>query len=118
MLYSDHNVVTLPEKDQFLAVLDGKRCKTIEALYVQLNAALELPDYFGANLDALFDCLCDLTWIEQKHVVIVITRSELLLSSGSADQRMAVIETLREAETNQQVSDRSLEVLLLGHDKG
>lgn len=29
------------------------------------------PDYFGKNWDALTDCLRDLSWIEQKNVIIV-----------------------------------------------
>ena len=33
---------------------------TTEAFYAGLASALGLPDWFGANLDALWDCLADL----------------------------------------------------------
>ncbi len=118
MLKSDYNAIGQPDKDRFTAVLDGKRCKTLPELYVQLNAALKFPDYFGGNLDALFDCLCDLSWIPQKHVSLIFTRAELLLSQAANRDKAALMETLEQAETNQYEPDRSLEVILLGHDKG
>jgi RNAse (barnase) inhibitor barstar len=41
------------------------------ALFRALVPALALPDYFGANWDALEECLKDLSWIGKKHVVLV-----------------------------------------------
>lgn len=31
--------------------------------------SLWLPGYFGFNWDALYDCLCDLSWIKSRKVV-------------------------------------------------
>ncbi len=42
------------------AVLDGGRIDTREALHDALARSLDLPPYYGRNLDALFDCLTDL----------------------------------------------------------
>ncbi len=33
--------------------------------------SLSLPGYFGFNWNALFDCLCDLHWIDKRTVAIV-----------------------------------------------
>lgn len=33
---------------------------TTEGFYAEVAAALDLPEYFGRNLDALWDCLTDL----------------------------------------------------------
>ncbi len=41
------------------------------ALFRALVPALALPDYFGANWDALEECLRDLSWIETKPVVLL-----------------------------------------------
>ena len=41
------------------------------SLFRALVPALALPDYFGANWDALEECLKDLSWIGKKTVAIV-----------------------------------------------
>lgn len=41
------------------------------ALFRALVPALALPGYFGANWDALEECLKDLSWIEKKTVALV-----------------------------------------------
>jgi len=59
--------------------IDGKT-----ALFRALVPALALPDYFGANWDALEECLGDLSWIERRTVALVhedlppLPRRELL----------------------------------------
>ncbi len=41
-------------------ILDGREIATREQLHQKLAQGLGLPGYYGANLDALFDCLTDL----------------------------------------------------------
>lgn len=38
-----------------------------------LAEALALPEYFGGNLDALHDCLTDLSWRDNPATVLLIT---------------------------------------------
>ena len=38
-------------------ILDGAVCARREAAMAALSTALELPDWWGKNLDALCDCL-------------------------------------------------------------
>lgn len=40
-------------------VLDGLELETIRQVHDRFAGALELPLYYGQNLDALFDCLTD-----------------------------------------------------------
>ena len=41
--------------------LDGRALESREALHQALAALLPLPAYYGKNLDALHDCLTDLS---------------------------------------------------------
>jgi len=40
-----------------IKVLDGSKLKTIKDFHTEIQLVLELPDYYGKNLDALWDCL-------------------------------------------------------------
>ena len=41
-------------------IIHGDQISDWDALYDQLSGALALPEWFGRNLDALYDCLTDL----------------------------------------------------------
>lgn len=41
-------------------ILDGENILNKEMLHDTLAAALDFPDWYGRNLDALYDCLTDL----------------------------------------------------------
>ncbi|ASS64962.1 MULTISPECIES: barstar family protein [unclassified Paenibacillus] len=42
-----------------ILLLDGSKLATIEAFHDALSRGLHFPDYYGRNLDALYDCLTD-----------------------------------------------------------
>ena len=47
-------------------IIDGRRMTSVEETHLYLMRTLRLPDYYGKNLDALYDCLGDLgrgVWI-------------------------------------------------------
>ena len=75
-------------KNTFLAKLDGNNCKTSTDLYIELVKAFDLPDYFGKNLDALYDCLMDLEWITKDHVVLIIDHFDHLLTEEINDPEL------------------------------
>nr|WP_242613767.1 barstar family protein [Herbihabitans rhizosphaerae] len=52
---------------------DGKR-----AMLDAIAAALCFPDYFGHNLDALYDCLTDLSWLPPGEHVLVWADPDVL----------------------------------------
>ena len=44
-----------------LVLCDFARLETVDAIYDHLQAELAFPEYFGRNLDALHDCLTDVS---------------------------------------------------------
>ncbi|MBW4720886.1 barstar family protein [Saccharothrix obliqua] len=50
-------------------VRPGARSKS--AALAAIGEAMDFPDYYGQNLDALFDCLTDLSWLPAGHHVLV-----------------------------------------------
>ena len=44
--------------------LDGNLLADITKVHDYLKEVLEFPEYYGKNLDALFDCLTDLADVE------------------------------------------------------
>ena len=40
--------------------LDIERMRSLPMLHKYLHTALDLPEYYGANLDALYDCLTEI----------------------------------------------------------
>ena len=51
-----------------IIVIDGRKMTDRETEHNYLKKKLALPDYYGRNLDALFDCLC-----EMNNVQIVVS---------------------------------------------
>ena len=43
-----------------IVYLDAREFTDKEASHAYLKKALDFPDYYGTNLDALYDCLTDL----------------------------------------------------------
>ncbi|MCF0120273.1 MAG: barstar family protein [Oscillospiraceae bacterium] len=41
-------------------VLDGSQMRTREEAHTHIAQRLRFPDYYGRNLDALYDCLMDI----------------------------------------------------------
>ncbi len=41
-------------------ILDAKKMVEKEKMHEYLAKKFDLPEYYGKNLDALFDCLCDI----------------------------------------------------------
>lgn len=63
-------------------ILDAARMKTRDAVHAYLKEALQLPTYYGENLDALNDCLGEIS--EDTAIVVpkIITQTDYLGDYG------------------------------------
>lgn len=77
---SNESLKKLMSDNCLISWWDGKEAKNWSAFYDMVSESLSLPEYFGRNTDALFDCLSDLSWISAQNILIVIEHFEDLLS--------------------------------------
>jgi hypothetical protein len=54
-------------------VVDGSKIESKAGLMSALAAALDFPDHFGANWDALDDSLRDLSWLDEHNHALIVT---------------------------------------------
>ncbi|MBI5331821.1 MAG: barstar family protein [Betaproteobacteria bacterium] len=62
MTPSDNGIHPLPEGEEIVPTLDARTLADKQALLAAIGEALSFPDYYGANWDALEECLTDLSW--------------------------------------------------------
>jgi RNAse (barnase) inhibitor barstar len=63
---------------------------------MELADALQFPEYFGHNWDALEECLADLEWLPAKGYVLLFTEAECILA-GNEDDFATFLEVLNDA---------------------
>ena len=78
-----------------VVILDGTTCPTKETLHQHLARELNFPDWYGENLDALFDCLTSVS----EEVTLTLDLSALTESLGPYAQRVGKVLN-RAAEKN------------------
>jgi RNAse (barnase) inhibitor barstar len=55
--------------------VDLRTCMDIQTAMGPIAEALSFPDWFGENLDALADCLNDLSWLPSRGYLLLIEHS-------------------------------------------
>jgi RNAse (barnase) inhibitor barstar len=81
-----------------VAELDGNEAQTLKSFYSRIAKVLRFPDYFGKNLDALYDCMTSLDQADKPEVVLLISHFPQLLSKEKPGDRKAVLRTFEDAE--------------------
>ena len=59
------------------ALIDGRSCRDKQTLHQQLKDQLVFPDYYGKNLDALYDML---STAQEEIEIGFLNKDELYLS--------------------------------------
>ena len=88
--------VVRPPTGFALRIVNGRHCRTPAKLFAEFAQALEFPNYFGHNWDALEECLADLEWLPAKGYIVLITDAECVLP-GNDEEYETFLEILRDA---------------------
>ena len=81
-------------KTFYIGCIDGKECMDIESFLDSIGKAFKFPDYYGQNLNALWECLNDLDWLnENNYILRVVNYSELLIKNINI--RESILESLK-----------------------
>ncbi len=97
-LYTLQNNQFIAEaSDTFVTVMDGSTIHALADFYAAISTALNFPDYFGENLDALDEMLYDLDWIAHDHVLLLITNSTQFLQN-EAEQKTQIMTLIEEID--------------------
>jgi RNAse (barnase) inhibitor barstar len=79
-----------------LRVIKGAKCQITAGLLTECARALDFPDYFGHNLDALEECLADLEWLPAKGYILLFTDAAQVLPDDEEEYE-TFLEILRDA---------------------
>lgn len=79
-----------------LRVVQGKKCTTPAGVFNEFARALEFPDYFGHNWDALEECLADLEWLPARGYVVLITDAQSVIPDDDEEYE-TLLEILSDA---------------------
>ncbi len=73
------SIQQMPGRLAVVRTIRGAKSRSAAGFFDEIGAALQLPNYFGENWDALDECLTDLEWLPGDAYLLVVTQSELLL---------------------------------------
>lgn len=82
---TEESVANLPlqlkdENDPAVRILRGRKMSTGNAAFDEMGAAIQFPYYFGANWNAVIDCLRDLAWMPAPGYLFVVTAADRLFN--------------------------------------
>lgn len=72
------------ELKQAVFEVNLEKARNVPGFIRAMRTALEFPDWFGGNLDALHDCLTDLSWRPATGYIITLDRSEALRANPTS----------------------------------
>jgi ribonuclease inhibitor len=79
-------------------ILEGRKIKSIKDFHKEISEQLELPDHYGQNLDALWDCLT--SWVEPPVEIVWkdFENSKVLLGDFATKAKLIFEDAEKEIE--------------------
>lgn len=87
------NIDYLYSKDR---VLDFSKCKYLGEVHELIKKELELPEFYGCNLDALWDSITGLMYVPAN--IKIIFKPKTVVAQKLSDEIEKIIEVFKEAE--------------------
>lgn len=85
--YSEQLVKAANLRGLGVFLLDGEQMSSQVELFQEFKVKLQFPEYFGANWNALDECLADLDWLDRAGYLLVIESGDSVLCDEGADIR-------------------------------
>jgi RNAse (barnase) inhibitor barstar len=92
-------------------IVDGSELTDKTGTLAAIAKALSFPDYFGGNLDALYDSATDLSWLPEGEQVLVWSHANRLRDADAAGFR-GIAATLSDAVAASRRGTHPLRVVL------
>lgn len=73
-----------------IVILDAKKMLEKEKMHEYFAKKFDLPEYYGRNLDALFDCLCEIN-----EPTLIKLKNENFLDSGTKESLTRLFRDIR-----------------------
>lgn len=86
------------DKNSFVGSVNGLHCTTKNEALVEIGRVFSFPEYYGKNLDALYDCLTDLSWLQYDKVFFIINNKEDFLKNEPLETRTNFLELLNDVK--------------------
>ncbi len=93
----DFEIEDLKNKGYYIAYVDCEKCKEKQSFLQQVGLAFKFPVYYGQNLDALDECINDLSWINERNFLLVFLNSSWFLANETEESRKGIYEILIDA---------------------
>jgi RNAse (barnase) inhibitor barstar len=95
-IYSDEKNLPAASSSSLHVELDSNLYPSLNKLYIKLNKELLFGGDFGNNLDALFDSMTDLSWLNEKKFRLIFKNSEHLLKDEDENTIIDFMNTLND----------------------
>ncbi len=65
---------TIVNENSYLATIELSTVRTFQGFVRMIDNAIALPEYFGGSMDALDDCMRDLSWLNSDNITLQFVR--------------------------------------------
>jgi RNAse (barnase) inhibitor barstar len=98
LLLRKQNLGMLSTNTEFTVYLDGAKCQTLTQFLIEIAVVFKFPDYYGQNMNAFYDCINDLAWLDYDRIKLIVENTSLLMAKEttmSVDELKQILEEIR-----------------------